>query len=476
LNVMDKHRIGLLTVSDGRQRVYESLEPVIKEYNDSLARVLEETGEVEVVQGTAPIASPEAARREAKRLVEMGVSATIFHQPIFGFPHFAAIVAQFLRPPFLVLAPREPNYPSVNGMLTIGSAFGQLEIPHVRIWDDIEKPEVLAKVMAFVRAAAAVNQLRGQVYGLLGGRSMGLYACAPAPNQWMRQFGVDVDHLDQLEIVRRAELVDAERVARGIDWLRSQMGDWSYDEEQLTPKRLEYQVRTYLATKDIIAEYGWDFVGIKCHYEMSEYQVTQCLSAAFLNDPYDWEGPKVPTPASCEADSDAALTMQLLRLVSGHPASLLDIRFFDEEVGLWVLVNCGAAPTFFADRSQNAAENLRHTKLTPVISKYLGGGAHVWFQFRQGPVTVARLQRAGDRYQMLLFKGEVEERPLESVTGAMATWPTAFARFEVTVETLLQRMNANHLHMIPGDFTQEMRLLGQFLDVEVIELAERSLD
>jgi len=473
---MEKHRIGLLSVSDGRRRVYESLEPVIKEYNDTLTAALEATGEVEIVRGSAPIASPEDARREARRLVAAGVCGTIFHQPIFGFPHFAAIVAQILPSPFLVLAPREPNFPSVNGMLTIGSAFGQLEIPHVRIWDDIEKPAVLARVMAFIRSSAAASRLRGQVYGLLGGRSMGLYGCAPAPNQWMRQFGVDVDHIDQLEIVRRAELVGRQRVGAGIEWLGARMGGVPYDDQQLTPAKLEYQVRTYLATKDIIADYGWDFVGIKCHYEMSEYQVTQCLSAAFLNDPYDWEGFKEPTPASCEADSDAALTMQLMRLVSGHPAALMDIRFFDEQAGLWVLVNCGAAPTFFAARSEDPEANLQRTKLVPVIPKYLGGGAHVWFQFREGPVTVARMQRAGDRYQMLLFKGQIEERPLDSVVGAMDTWPTAFARFEVTVDTLLQRMNANHLHFVPGDFTQEMRLLGQFLGVEVIDLAEVPLD
>ncbi len=471
-----KTRIGLLSVSDGRQRVYEGLVPIINQYNDRLVAALEATGEVEIVRGSAPINNPEDARREARHLLAEGVVGTIFHQPIFGFPHFAVIAAQILRPPFLVLAPRDPNTPAVNGMLTIGSAFAQLGVPHARIWDDIEKPDVLGRVMAFVRAAKAVGSLRGQVYGLLGGRSMGLYGCAPAPNAWTRQFGVDVDHLDQLEIVRRAELVDSGRVAAGLEWLTNQLAAVEYDDVQLTPAKLDFQIRTYLATKDIIADYGWDFVGIKCHYEMSEYQVTQCLSAAFLNDPYDWEGPKEPTPASCEADSDAALTMQVLRLVTGAPASLLDIRFFDESTGLWVLVNCGAAPTFFAARSDVPEENLKRTKLVPVISKYLGGGAHVWFQFRQGPVTVARLQREGDRYQMLLFKGMVEERPLDSVTGAMATWPTAFARFEVSPNTLMQKMNANHLHLVPGDYTEELRLVARFLGVEVVEFSENPLE
>ncbi len=465
-----KHRVGVLSLSDGRGRVHESLLPVIERYNDELTMILEATGEVEVIRGSAPIACPEDARREAARLVQAGVVATVFHQPTFGFPHFAVIAAQILRPPFLVLAPREPDYPSVNGLLTIGTAFAQLEIPHVRIWGDIEDRSVLARVLAFIRSASAVNRLRGQVYGLLGGRSMGLYGAVPVPNLWIRKFGVDVDHVDQLEIVRRAELVDRQRVTAGLAWLTHHVAEIRYDDVQLTPSKLEYQVRTYLATKDIISDYGWDFLGIKCHYEMSEYQVTQCLSASLLNDPYDWEGPKEPTPASCEADSDGALTMQLLRLLSGGPASLLDIRFFDEEAGMWVLVNCGAAPTWFAARSDDPAENLRQTKLVPATPKYLGGGAHVWLQFREGPVTLARLQRAGDDYQMLILTGTVENHPPEKVRGFVDVWPIALARLDTPVDTLIQALNANHVHLVPGDLTAELEMVAGFLGVKVIRL------
>ena len=57
--------------------------------------------------------------------------------------------------------------------------------------------------MAFLRAASAVNRLRGKTYGLFGGRSMGMYTAVPALDQWRREFGVDIEHIDQWEIVRR---------------------------------------------------------------------------------------------------------------------------------------------------------------------------------------------------------------------------------------------------------------------------------
>jgi L-fucose isomerase len=248
------------------------------------------------------------------------------------------------------------------------------------------------------------------------------------------------------------------------------MGGICYDDDQLTPSILERQVRAYLATKDIVADYGWDFLGIKCHYEMSEYYAVQCLSASLLNDPYDWEGPKETNVVSCEADSDGALSMQLLKLLTSQPVALLDVRFYDQEAGLWVLSNCGAAPTWFAARSEDPAENLAKVQLVPSTPKYLAGGAHVWFQFREGPVTVARLQRFGDAYQLVVLRGNVVERPVESVSGASSIWPLAFVRLETTLERIVENLNSNHLHLVSGDAIEELRLAGEFLGVEVIDL------
>ena len=464
-----KNRIGLLTLSDARSKVHHSLLALVEDYNQRLIAILEATGEVEIVPGSAPINSPAAARQEATRLLHAGVTGTIFHQPVFGFPSYGVIVAQILPPPFLILAPRDPNYPSFNGLITLGAAFAQLEIPHLRVWGDIQNEDTLSQVLRFIRAVSAVRRLRGQVYGMLGGRSLGLYGNAPAPNLWIRKFGVDMDHADEYEIVRRAELVAPQQVETGVKWLAAQTNGIHYDEHQLTKSKLERQVRAYIATKEIIADYGWDFLGVKCHFEMSEYFVTQCLTASLLNDPYDWDGPKQPTVVSCEADCDGALTMQIMKLLTGCPVSLNDIRFFEQDAGLWVLVNCGASPTWFAARSDDPAENLRKTRLVPAITKYAGGGAHVCFQYREGPVTLARLQRFGDAYQLVILNGQIEEKPLDNVRGVVENWPVAYVRLNITDDTLIQRLNANHLHMVTGDFVKELELVAKFLGVEVVK-------
>ncbi|MGQ9629458.1 MAG: L-fucose/L-arabinose isomerase family protein [bacterium] len=459
-----KRKVGLLSFSDGRRRVHEGLVPVIESYADIIERTLVETGEVEVVRGGSPINSPRAAREAARRLRNECVEATIFNLPVFGFPNYATIAAALGTQPFLLLAPRDPQYPGLVGLLTVGANFEQVGIKHVRIWDDIRKPDVLARVLAFVRAGSAVNRLRGQVYGLVGGRSMGLYTTAVSTAQWQREFGVDVEHIDQFEIVRRAEGIDEGRVSAGIEWLKRHARGVEFG-GGLDEGALERQVRAYCATKDIIEDFQLDFVGIKCHYEMSEYYVTQCLSTAFLNDPYDWEGRREPIVAACEADSDGALTMQLMKLVSDRPVALLDIRHYDEDRNIYVLSNCGSAPTWFSGRSDDFTRNLSGVTLRPAIPKYGAGGAHVHLVFKEGDATLARLVRRGDEYSMIVMGGEITHCSDPGMQSPPC-WPHAFVRLPIPPNQFVDTLNSNHLHLVCGDYVDELTLACKFLGLE----------
>jgi len=62
--------------------------------------------------------------------------------------------------------------------------------------------------MKFLRATHAFTFLKGQVDGLFGGRSMSMISWNVNPDLCMNLFGVDVEHIDQLEIMRRAEFIE----------------------------------------------------------------------------------------------------------------------------------------------------------------------------------------------------------------------------------------------------------------------------
>jgi len=465
-------RLGLLSFSDGRERVHEGLAPEIRKHEAKIKQILEATGEMEVTVAKEIAHSAETSRREARRLGAMHLDGVIFNVAVFAFPNYIVLAAQTCQGPYLLLGPHDPRYPGLTGLLAAGGALTQVGITHERLWVDLDDESVPGQVLRFARAAAAATRLRGQVYGLIGGRSIGMYTGAAPAELWQRLFGVDIDHVDQSEIVRRADLVSEGEVDAARSWLKKHVREIAYDGSQLTPESLDFEVRCWIALQEIVSRYEFDFVGLKCHFDLSEFFSVQCLGASFLNDPYDWRGPKEPVPLACEADSDGALTMEVLKLVSGKPSCLLDLRFFDTEKQVYVMPNCGAAPTWFAARSEDPAENLARVRIVPAITKYAGGGAHVEFVFAPGELTLARLTRSPAGYRMVIARAEAMDYPLDEVVGAKPQWPHAFVRLNLPPEELIQTLQANHVHLVAGDYREELVKLCRILKVEPVQVGD----
>ena len=289
---------------------------------DAIAEALKKDGRVDVVVAEDIVHSDKTAKSYAEGLKAKGVDATVFAYGVFAFPVFSVIAARYGKGPFLLAAPFNPDWPGMVSMLAAGGGLDHEGIEHFRVAGDVNEKEVLEKIVTFAKCAKVVSSLSGQKYGLIGGRSLGMYSTTVSMQDWQEKFGVDVEHIDQLEIVRKAEEVDDAQVEKAYKWLTENVGKVEFNGTSFTPEKLKTQIRHYEATKKIIEENELDFIGVKCHYEMSAHYCTQCLSAAFLNDPYDWDGAKEPFVCACEADSDAALTMQILNLLTGDPQSL----------------------------------------------------------------------------------------------------------------------------------------------------------
>jgi L-fucose isomerase len=449
-------RIGLLSFSDGRERVHKSLAPAIENSAKQIRTKLEASGEFEVVNGTEIIWRHSQARDQARWLHSQNVDGTILNVPVFAFPNLARIASHFAQEPFLAFSPNFSGLPGLGGMLGASNALEQVGIPCEKLYGSLEDQEVLGSLTRFCRAAHAVNGLRGSVLGLIGGRSIGMVTGEAPPDLYDSVFGVDTDHIDQLEIIRRAQQVPDDRVERAFKWLESRTKEIVYDDKKLTPENLKEQIRHYFATQSIIEERQLDFVAVKCHYEMSEYYHTQCLSAAFMNDPYDWDGDKEPFVFACEADADAAMTMQVLKLLSGKPVIFTDLRHYDEANQTMVLCNCGAMSTWYTKQSDDPSENMAEVTLMPVIEKYGGNGCHVRYIAGEGQMTFARLYRQAGQYHMTIFTGETKEFPVEKLDETCPAWPHLFVKLSVSADELIPNLGSNHIHAVAGDYVSEL--------------------
>jgi L-fucose isomerase len=462
-------RVALLTMSDGRDFIARDVSEFCIQAEDAVAAALIRAGH-EVVRGGQPVSTSDVATSAARRLAASQPDLTIFHYPVWAFPHFTMLAAGATTGPLLLLGNINPVQPGMVGMLAGGGALDQIGRTHVRAWGDIEEPAVAGRVLSYVSAAVAVSRLRGATFGRIGGRPMGMYTAVADADQWIDTFGVDVEEIDQWELVRRSESADARRVSAAADWLEKNSAGVHYDGDRLTRELFERQIRVYYAMRELIDEWRLDFSGIKGQPELTGHFCTTDVAEAFLNDPYDWEGPKETHVCATEADMDGALTMQMLKLLSGGtPVLFADVRHYHADRDVWDLCNSGQHATWYAARSADPLENLAKVNFYPEVFFFPAGGASVHHLAAPGDATFARLTRHARQYRMQVVRGsfvnfedEVNQALMRQSTFE---WPHAFAHLEVEAGEFLSRFGANHIHAIPGDHVAELRAVCTFLGI-----------
>lgn len=461
--------VGLLTMSDGRPGVHRDVDPFSREVENGIADALQRAGHT-VLRVPERVWTNELAVSQARQIADRRPDLTIINIPVWAFPHFTMRAVREIPGPVLLFSNVNPRYPGMVGMLAAAGALDQIGRVYGRAWGDISNPAVLETIDAYVRAGAATTSLQGATFGRIGGRPMGMYTAVSNPDQWLDTFGVDVEEIDQWEIVRRASEVPDRAVAGARRWLEQNTAGVHYDDSRLTIETLERQIRSYYVMRELIAEWNLDFCGIKAQPELTNNFATMDIAEAFLNDPYDWDGPKEPMVCSTEADMDAALTMQILKGLTGTPVLFADVRHYHSDLGIWDLANSGQHATWFAARSSDPKENLRQVHLYPEDFYFPAGGASVHHLAAPGDLTFARLTRLDGRYRMQVLRGQFEQFDADVnerlMNASTYVWPHAFARFDADSDEILGRYGSNHIHAVPGDQVAAVRNVCTFLDID----------
>jgi L-fucose isomerase len=274
----------------------------------------------------------------------------------------------------------------------------------------------------------------------------------------IRSFGTTTYHIDQLMLVRAMEEVDGGEVDRGFAWLSEHIGDRIlYDGDMLTPESLRKQIRLYLAMRLLNEENGFDLCGLKGQRELSEHVTIGDVPEMLMNDPYDWNGPKETMVCATEADALAALSMQLLKYLSGGlPVLFMDVRLYHRDLDLWDLVNSGNHASWYAARSDDPVVNLAQLRLHPALKFYFrAGGASVEFDAAPAELTFCRLGLWQDDLYMVICAGRSVELPREERQRINAmtdpTWPHVHARFDCGYDEFLSVFPSNHILAVAGD-------------------------
>jgi L-fucose isomerase len=292
-----------------------------------------------------------------------------------------------------------------------------------------------------------------------------------------KTFGCTTYQIDQYLLVDRAEKAPADEVEKGFRWFEELLGDRIlYDGNMLTPESLKRQIRIYIAMRELNREFGFDFCGLKGQRELTELYTLGDVPEMLMNDPYDWNGPKEPTVCSTEADSFAAITMQLLKYVTGGlPALFMDVRLYHPDLDIWDWCNSGNHASWYAAQSFDPAENFKHIRFHPALSFYFkAGGASVEFDAKPGPMTFCRLGLWDEKPFMVIVRGESLDLPPEErkrlAQMTNPTWPHVYAKLECTFEEFKDVFPANHIQGAPGDLVRPLVYLCEIAGVKPIVL------
>ena len=483
-------KVGIVTFGDGRKRVTDQLFDDSMQFQHKISKWFADEGHEAV--GYEKVVYNYATAREAATLFnDSKCDVVVFNFCVWSYPDFSVQCADRLQCPILQIGNINPGYPGWVAFFCSAGSLDEVGIPFGRALGDIDEPAVADKVRTFLkrhnpdereRGYAAASALEGMRFGEFDGPSMGMYTGHVDASQWMQQFRVHVHHRSQLMLYQEARRVDAERVEAGLNWLEDVCHEIQYDGDALTPGldgTLARQVRWYLAMKDFCREYGIDFCGLTGQLDMTEYDdgITADLPEALLNDTTDWEDEqKAPIITATECDSNGALTMQLLHLLSGDPVLFADLRHYHADMDLYDLCNSGEHSPWLAARSDDYRKNWAQVTLTPASRFYfVGGGASVKFFAKPAElVTFARITRYRGVFRCHMFTGSFEELPrdMEEELGGQTTgeWPHAFAKFDCSSETFAEQFACNHIHATIGDHLGALKAACERLDIEPILL------
>jgi L-fucose isomerase len=172
---------------------------------------------------------------------------------------------------------------------------------------------------------------------------------------------------------------------------------------------------------------------------------------------------------ACEADGDGALTMQMLKEVSGGGATLFaDVSHMNTTSNTLYLPNCGGMCSWFAGRSACPKDNMKNIELRPSVRP--GGGAITYFTAAPGPITLARLYRHAGQYRMAIIPGEVIELPKKELDDFVAErgkhqLPIAFVKVGCDLTRFVDEFGSNHISGVAGTYINELTHLCDMIGI-----------
>lgn len=477
---------------DAREAPNKTVWPVAREQLSHLVKVIEKCGwTANVLNADKPVSSVAegiAVARKAKG------SRFINFMAGWAYPDFTVSPMWQLpeSTPKLMLGSLISDFPGAVGLLAaasgtahVGLETSRLFVEHFDRHDDyadaiatflhtgkyeaqMPQPiEVTVTDADRAKAKAVKEQLRGQIYGAVGPRSMQMWNKISEAD-FLRIFGVAREGFDGLRLAKMAEKIDTARAEKAVDFLIEKGMDLRFGTDptkSLTRDMAVFQMKVYFALLDLKKDYGLDFMGVQDQLDWIEHYPATDLTLGMLNNKLRPETDGTSVVVSTEADDGAAVTMQIFKLLTGgEPAGFNDLRYWNRD-GVYWFVNSGALAPYFAQGSNDSLKGAWSERQTYMYFREGGGTCSVVVR-KPGPVTWARIGYKNNRMYLCAGRGitdvPTEQQWKERSAKCSPDWPHWYIKLCGRVE---EKINTNHPMTAFGDHLGALKALAQELDI-----------
>jgi L-fucose isomerase-like protein len=319
-----------------------------------------------------------------------------------------------------------------------------------------------------VKARKINAQLSGSIYGAVGPRSMQMWNKVSEAD-FLRYFGIAREGFDGLRLARMAEKVPNRRAEKAVDFLIRKGMDLRFGpdpKKHLTRAMAVFQMKVYFALLELKDRFGLDFIGVQDQLDWIEHYPATDLTLGLFNNKLRPESDGTTVVAATEADDGAAVTMQLLKLLSGgQPVGFNDLRYWDTRQGLYWFVNSGALAPFFAYGSHESLAGAWSERQPDIYFKQGGGTSSVVVR-APGVVTWARFSYRNHQIYLAAGRGltdvPTQREWKERSRKCNPEWPHWYLKLCGRVEW---RVNSNHPITVLGDYLADLKAVAEELGV-----------
>jgi L-fucose/D-arabinose isomerase len=487
-----KRTVDIYLPLDSRDAPNAEVWPVAKKQLEDIVTVVRKSGwEPNILNPDKPVASVVEGLKVIKKA--KGDRFINFHSG-WTYPDFSVSPMWQLprEVPKLMLGSSIKDFPGNVGLLAAAAGIAQMGIDTSRLYVENFKDHAFYQeaMDAFLnqgtysptipdpidvkispddrdRARNAVTRLNGMVYGAVGPRSMQMWNKI-SDADFLKYFGVSREGFDGLRVLKMAEKISDDRAEKALNFLLDKGMDMQFGtdpDKHLTREMVLFQMKVYFALLELKEQFGLDFMGVQDQLDWIEHYPATDLTLGLLNNRLRPETDGETFVVSTEADDGAAVTMQMLKMLSGgEPVGFNDFRYWNAD-GLFWFVNSGALAPYFGSGSHDTLKGSWSVRQTYMYFQKGGGTSSVIARV-PGVVTWARFSYRDHQLYLTAGRGVTdvpdEQQRIERSTNCNPEWPHWYIRLCGRPEW---NLNSNHPMTAPGDHLGALKAVAEELGI-----------